>query len=79
MAHKYSIMSQRQNVEINPQGTGFANVWEITYKVTDGPARGTIATVSVPEEDHTATYVDQAITAKIAQLDAVAGLGGSKP
>lgn len=75
MADKFQILSQRQNVEINAQGTGFQNVWEVTYKVTDGPSKGTVATVSVPEQDHNAKYVNDAIAAKITQLDAIAGLG----
>lgn len=79
MADKFSILAQKQNVEINPQGTGFQNVWEVTYKVTDGPSKGTVATVSVPEEDHNATYVDNAIKDKIAQLDAIATLGRKTP
>jgi hypothetical protein len=49
-------------------------VWEITYKVTAGPSKGTTATLTVPEEDHNATYVAKAILEKIADLDKVAGL-----
>lgn len=75
MADKFQIIAQRQNVEINAQGTGFQNVWEVTYKVTDGPSKGTVGTVSVPEQDHNAKYVNDAIGAKIAQLDAIAALG----
>jgi hypothetical protein len=77
MASSYSIVSQKQNVEMNAQGTGFQHVWEVTYKVTSGPSKGTVGTVSVPEEDHNATYVDNAISTKIGQLDAVASLGGT--
>lgn len=75
MAANYTILAQKQDVVINPLGSGFQNVWEVTYKVTNGPSRGTTATIQVPEEDHNATYIDQAITAKIATLDAVAALG----
>lgn len=78
MASSYQILGQKQNVEINAQGTGFQNVWEVTYKVTDGPSRGTVGTVSVPEEDHNAKYVGQAIADKIAHLDNIASLGGMK-
>lgn len=74
MADNYIITSQKQDVRINPAGTGFENVWEVTYKVTSGPSRGTSATVTVPEEDHNATYVKQAIEDKIAALDEVANL-----
>lgn len=74
MADNYTITSQKQNVQINPAGTGFEDVWDITYKVTSGPSKGTTATVSVPEEDHNAQYVAKAIMAKIADLDAIHAL-----
>ena len=77
MAANYTVLSQKQNVEINAQGTGFQNVWEVTYKVTSGPSKGTVGTVSVPEEDHNAAYVGQAISDKISQLDDVASLNGA--
>lgn len=78
MAGNYTIQSQSQTVQVNPAGTGFENVWDITYKVTDGPARGTIATVTVPAEDHTADAVKAAIESKIADLNAIALLGKGK-
>jgi len=74
MADNYQVLSQKQNIEINPSGTGFMNVWEITYKVTDGPSRGVTATVSVPDEDHNAQYVNAAIMDKIKSLDEVHSL-----
>jgi hypothetical protein len=74
MADTYTVLSQKQNVQINPASTGFEDVWEVTYKVTAGPSKGTTATLSVPEEDHNAKYIDTAIRAKIADLDAVAGM-----
>lgn len=75
MANNYTIQSQSQGVQINPAGTGFEDVWEVTYKVTSGPAKGTVATVSVPAEDHNADTVQAAIEAKIADLEGVANLG----
>lgn len=77
MADTYSILSQSPGTEPNPAGTGFMDVWNITYKVTSGPAKGTTATLQVPEEDHNAAYVDQAIQDKIQTLGDIAGLGGS--
>lgn len=76
MASNYQIVSQKQNVEINPAGSGFIDVWEITYKVTDGPAKGTVATVTVPSEDHNADAVSSAIEDKIKDLSDIAALGG---
>jgi hypothetical protein len=75
MASDYQIISQHQNVQINPAGTGFENVWEITYKVTDGASKGTVATVTVPEEEHDATHVSAAIEDKISALHDIASLG----
>lgn len=74
MADSYVITSQKQDVRINPMGTGFENVWEIQYKVTSGPARGTVATITVPEEDHNAQYVGRAIAEKIKILDSIHSL-----
>jgi hypothetical protein len=75
MASNYKILTQHQSVNINPAGTGFEDVWEITYKVLSGPSRGTVATVTVPEEDHNADAVQAAIESKISDLEAVHVLG----
>lgn len=75
MPVKYTVVSQAQSTEINPAGTGFHEVWNITYRVTDGPAKGTVATVTVPEDEHTPNDVDAAITAKIESLNGIANLG----
>ena len=74
MADNYTVLSQKQNVQINPSGTGFQDVWDISYRVTDGPSKGTIGTVSVPDEDHNPDYIKNAIEEKIQSLDAVASL-----
>lgn len=74
MAANYEIVNQRQNMQISPAGLGFIDVWDITYKVTDGPSKGTQATISVPESDHNAAYIKQTIEDKIKQLDAIHSL-----
>lgn len=74
MADNYTILGQKPNVAINPAGIGFQEVWEITYRVTSGPSKGTVATVTVPDSDHNAKYVKQAIEDKIKHLDDVAAL-----
>ena len=74
MADLYTIVSQKQTSTFNPAGTGFIDVWEITYRVTDGAGKGTVAVVQVPDEDHNAAYVDKAIRGKIATLNEVASL-----
>jgi len=77
MASDYQVLGQKPVMNINPAGTGFANDWEITYKVTSGPARGSVSTVTVPESDHNADYVDAAIREQMDRLHGIAGLGQS--
>lgn len=77
MAQDYKILGQRQVMNINPAGTGFVNDWDITYEVTSGPAKGTVATVTVSSMDHTADYVDQAIREKLDALHNISSLGQS--
>lgn len=74
MADTYTVLSQKQNTTISPTGGGFVDVWDISYRVTSGPSKGTMGTVSVPEEDHNAEYVKKAIEEKIASLDSIASL-----
>lgn len=76
MADKYKITSQQQEEEINPSGLGFVQVWRVAYVVTSGPAKGTRGSVTLPAEDHNAQQVDQAISAKVADLSSIASLGG---
>lgn len=77
MANEYSILSQDPTTDISPTGRGFMQVWEIVYKVTSGPAKGTIGRITVPNEDHNAEYVNNAIQSKIDDLHAIASLGTS--
>lgn len=74
MADTWKVLSQKQGTEINSEGNGFEDVWTIRYQVTDGPSKGTIGTLSVPEEDHNAEFISDAINDKVAALDAVASL-----
>lgn len=74
MADNYKIVSQRQNTQISPAGLGFIDVWDITYTVTDGPSKGTTASITVPEADHNAPYIKQTIEDKIKALDAIHSL-----
>lgn len=74
MADNYTILSQSPGTEPNPAGTGFQDVWNITYKVTSGPSQGTVATLQVTEGDHNADYIKSAIEDKITALDSIASL-----
>jgi hypothetical protein len=75
-AYTYQILSQVPDTEINPAGTGFMAVWKVTSKVTSGPAKDTIATALVEEQDHNADGVSRIIGAKVAQLSDIASLSG---
>jgi hypothetical protein len=74
MAVGFKILNQHPNVELAPGTNVFRNVWEISYEVTDGPAKGTHATVTVTDSDHNAEYVSKVIQDKIAHLHAIASL-----
>lgn len=74
MADNYEVISQRQDVRINPAGIGFQDVWHITYKITAGASRGTVGTIEVDDADHNAAYIKQTIEDKIKHLDAIASL-----
>lgn len=75
MDYGYLITSQSQSTEINPAGNGFIPVWNITYKVTSGPATGSSGTVQVTDDQHNAKAVKGLIEAKIASLSDIASLG----
>ena len=77
MAQDYRILNQKQTMNINPAGTGFTNDWEVTYEVTNGPSRGSVATITVPEADHNAKYIDGVIRDKLMALHEIASLGES--
>lgn len=77
MAQDYQILNSVQQTDLSPSGIGFDHNWEITYKVMGGPAKGTVARISVPDADHNAKYVDAAIREKLEHLHAIASLGGS--
>jgi hypothetical protein len=74
MADNYKILNQQPDVELASTGIGFQNVWKVSYQVTDGPSKGTVGSVIVPDADHNASYVKTAIETKIASLDAIASL-----
>lgn len=74
MADTYRIEEQREVPDLNRSGR-FVNVHEITYEVTNGPAKGSIGMVKVQQEDYNDKYVDAAIRAQISAKHSIAGLG----
>lgn len=77
MAREFRVLNSRQVMNINPAGTGFNHDWEVMYEVTDGPAKGSVGTVTVPASDYNADYVDGAIREQMSNLHAVHSLGES--
>ncbi len=76
MADMWRIVpqGQRLSTELSPAGAGFHDVWEVTYEVTDGPAKGTVGMVKVPSETYSAEAVKEAVDAAVEHLHNVAGL-----
>jgi hypothetical protein len=75
MAQDYKVLGQVQRMNLSPAGNGFENVWEVTYMVMAGPAKGHTATVTIPQADHNAVYVDGAIREQLMGMHEVASLG----
>lgn len=65
---------QRQTTQLAANGTGFVNIWEITYRVTGGPATGTQGVFRIPADLYTADNVKAGIQAAVDNLNAVASL-----
>lgn len=76
MADSWAIVpqGQRQTTELAANGTGFVNVWEITFRVTSGPATGTTGVYRIPADLYNATNVAAGIQAQVDALNEVAGL-----
>lgn len=77
MVYTYKFLSQTQDTEINPAGTGFRQVWHSVFEITSGPAKGTTFTITLPASDHTADNVKKEADLHTAQLSAVAAIGGT--
>ena len=76
MAETWRVIpqGQRLSTELSPSGAGFQDVWEVTYEITEGPAKGTVGMVKVPADIYTAEAVQEAIEAAVGHLHEVAGL-----
>lgn len=74
MADNWHVTSQRETEQLNPAGTGFEQVWVVTFTVDTGPSAGTSASVVVPAAQYNGPYVSDQIDAKVAAMDAIAGL-----
>lgn len=70
----WHVTSQVIQTELSDAGTGFIPVWQVSYVVDSGPAKGTTGRVNVPASVYSADTVKEAITEAVYHLDAVAGL-----
>jgi hypothetical protein len=74
MAELWRVTSQRQTEELNPAGTGFQTVWEVTYQITSGPAQGATGKVKVPAINYSAAVVAELIEKDVTAITEVAAL-----
>lgn len=77
MAQDYVVLNQVPRDNLNAAGNGFSKDIEVTYRITSGPAKGTVSTVMIPQGDHNAEYVDDAIREQLSSYHGVASLGSS--
>ena len=74
MAQMWTVVSQRQETEISDSGPGFQTVWIVKYRITSGPATGTVGEVHIPVDQYNADTVRNAIDAATYHVDAVGNL-----
>ena len=66
----------KKTTTLMPNSNTIGTVYEVTYQVDSGPAKGTRHVVSVPEADFTAAAVKSAIEADVNNVHQVGGLSG---
>ena len=65
---------QRLTTQINQTGTGFSDVWEVTYMIDSGPAAGTQGQVNIPASQYNAETVKATINALVSHQHNIASL-----
>lgn len=65
---------QRLTTVINPAGTGFDDVWEVSYMIDSGPAANTQGQVRIPASQYNAQVVQATINAQVNHMHNVASL-----
>ena len=65
---------QRLTTQISQTGTGFTDVWEVSYMIDSGPAQGTQGTIRVPASQFNAETVKATINALVGTQHNVASL-----
>lgn len=65
---------QRLTTVINPAGTGFDDVWEVSYQIDTGPGAGTSGQVRIPAHQYTADVVKATINQLVSHQHGIASL-----
>jgi hypothetical protein len=65
---------QRLTTQLTNAGTGFTDVWEVTYMVDSGPAQGTTGQVRIPAAQYNADVVKATIDAQVQKMHDIASL-----
>lgn len=65
---------QRLTTQLTQAGTGFTDVWEVTYEIDSGPASGTTGQIRVPAAQYNAATVTAAINAQVQHQHNIAAL-----
>lgn len=71
---KWHVTSQNLTSNISDSGTGFDSVWEVRYRIDNGPAVGQSGMVRVPAGQYNAANVKAAIDAQVYHVHSVASL-----
>jgi hypothetical protein len=74
MADTWIITGQRQTTTLAGNGNGFVDIWEITFRITGGPAQGSNGTFRIPADLYNVDNVRAGVQAQADQMSGVAGL-----
>ncbi len=65
---------QRLTTQLSSAGTGFTDIWEVTYQIDSGPAAGTQGQVNIPASQYNAETVKATINSQVTHQHNIASL-----
>ena len=74
MADTWSVTSIRQETQLSDNSDGFRPVFKVGYRVTSGPAQGTVGHVFIPAADYDENVVGGAIQRIVEQHQRISNL-----
>ena len=74
MSDTWSVTGIRQETQLSDNSDGFRPVFKVSYKVTSGPAQGTVGHVIVPAADYDEDVVGGAIQRIVEQHQRISNL-----